>query len=53
MNSATCSSGNGEYLASTIRDSVIKFDVIINAADNVSTNYYYANKCFEYCFNKF
>ena len=37
-NSTTCSCKKVEYLASTIDDSVITCDEIINAADRVSTN---------------
>ena len=37
-NPATCSYENGEYSASTIEDSVITFDEIINDADSVSKN---------------
>ena len=37
-NAATFSSNNGEYLASTIDDSVITWDEIINTADNLLTN---------------
>ena len=35
-NSPSCSCENGEYLVSTIDDSVIACDEIINAADSVS-----------------
>ena len=37
-NPATCSYKNGEYSASTIENSVITFDEIINDADSVSKN---------------
>ena len=37
-NLATCSCENGEHLVSSIGDSVIRYDKILNAADSVSTN---------------
>ena len=37
-NPAACNCDNGKYLASTIQDSVITCDEIINAAYSVSTN---------------
>ena len=37
-NLATCSSKNGQYLPSTIDDSVFMCDEIINAFDSVSAN---------------
>ena len=35
---ATCRCKNGEYLASSIDDSVMMCDEIVNAEDNISTN---------------
>ena len=50
-NHTICSCENCEYLASSINDSVITWDGIVNDADNVSTKFTY--KCYEYCVNKF
>ena len=41
LNPSTFVCENGKYLGSTIDDSVIRCDEIINAVGNVSTTYYY------------
>ena len=45
-NHTICSGENCEYLASSMNDSVITWDAIVNDAK-------FTYKCYEYCVNKF